>query len=143
MIVVNSDIYPQECLPTSSVTLSLSSIANQSTTIIDVVHLSQLLLLLQLLPIPPLIIQFHQKRPLLYIVCNTRHLIIIIYFILGCKSTPTTHIAMNTLRITIVAVVGGVLGVVLITSILLCVLCIVYYKKRWYIYKVKGTLSYY
>ena len=45
MIIVSKDIYPQECLLTLSVTPSLSSIANQDTTIVDV-HLSQLLLLL-------------------------------------------------------------------------------------------------
>ena len=37
IIIVSTDIYPQECLPTSSVTPSLSSIANQSTTIANVV----------------------------------------------------------------------------------------------------------
>ena len=36
MIIVSTDIYPQDCLSTSSVTPSLSSIANQNTTTDDV-----------------------------------------------------------------------------------------------------------
>ena len=70
-------------------------------------------------------------------------MIVILYLLLDTQPTPTTDITMNTQRITIVAVVGGVLGLVLITGILLCVLCIVYFKKRLYTYKLEGTLSYF
>ena len=70
-------------------------------------------------------------------------MIVILYLILGTELTPTTNITMITQKITIVVVVGGVLGLVLITGILLCVLCIVYFKKRWYTYILKGTLSYF
>ena len=91
--------------------------------------------------IPLLIVHLHQKHPLLYIVCNTRYVIVILYLILGIQPSPTTDITMISKRITIIAVVGGVLGLVLITGILLCVLCIMYFKKRWYTYKLKGTLS--
>ena len=64
-------------------------------------------------------------------VCKTKDMIIILYLLLGIQSTPTTDITMNTQRITIVAVVGGVLGiVVLITGILSGILRIIYFKKR-------------
>ena len=70
-------------------------------------------------------------------------MIVILYFILGTQLTPTTDPIMTAQWITIVAVVGGVIVLVLITGILLCVLCIMYFKKRWYTYKIKGTLSYF
>ena len=70
-------------------------------------------------------------------------MILTLYLLLGTQSTPTTDITMNTQRITIVAVVGVVLELVLITGILSCVLCIVYFKKRLFTYKLKGTLSYF
>ena len=53
---------------------------------------------------------------------------------------PTTDISIDT---TMIAIVTAVVFTVLITAILLCVLCIVYFKKRWYTYKLKGTLSYF
>ena len=70
-------------------------------------------------------------------------MIFILCLLLGTQSTPTTDITMITQRIIIVAVVGGVLGLVLITGVLSGVLCIVYYKKRLFTYKLKGTLSYF
>ena len=67
-------------------------------------------------------------------------MIVILYLILGIQPSPTTDITIISKGITRVAVVGGVLGVVLITCILSGVLCTVYFKKRWYRYKLKGTL---
>ena len=55
-------------------------------------------------------------------VCNTRHVISILYLLLGTQPRPT----IDTTVITIAAVVGGVIGLVLITVILLCVLSTLY-----------------
>ena len=55
-------------------------------------------------------------------ICNTRHVISILYLSLGTQPRPT----IDTTVITIAAVVGGVIGLVLITVILLCVLSTLY-----------------
>ena len=62
--------------------------------------------------------------------CKTKHMIIILYLLLGTQSIPTTDITMNTQRITIIAAVDGVLVVVLITGILSGIICIMYFKNR-------------
>ena len=67
-------------------------------------------------------------------------MIFILCLLLGTQPIPTTDISIDT---TMIAIVTAVVFTVLITAILLFVLCIVYVKKRWYIYKLKGTLSYF
>ena len=69
-------------------------------------------------------------------------MIVVLYLLLGTQPIPNNDVTMNTQVITIVAAIGGVIGLILIIGILLFVLCIMYFKKICYAYKLKGTLSY-